>query len=294
MLDTFSKGFNVPKEVLIQNPDPNFVVNPDAETYVKAMDEASIDKGLVMLIDFGLSIAGEAKWSVEEMNQWVANQVAKYPDRLYALCGIDPRRGDRAIKLLEKAVEEWGMKGVKFYPVCGFYPDDPKFDAFYERCVELEVPIFSHTSIITMPLMESKYADPIHLDSVAAKFPDLKIVLIHLGGGFWTQKCVEIMSQRPNVYADISGHQNKAFYGTEEFLRLLENLFGQNSFGFFPIKHKLMFGTDWPAFETFFKDKDWVEWVKNIPEKAKEYDLKIKRSDIKNLLGNNAMKLLNL
>ena len=31
-----------------------------------------------------------------------------------------------------------------------------------------------------------------------------------------------------------------------------------------------------------------------IPEKAKDYDLKIKRSDIKNLLGNNAMKLLKL
>ncbi len=291
-LSEFSKGMNIPKEILLQNL--NLLVMANAEIYVKAMDDADIDKGLVVGIDFGLSVAGEAKWSVEEMNQWVANQVAEYPDKLYALCGIDPRRGDRAIKLLEKAVEEWGMKGVKFYPVCGFYPDDPKFDPFYKRCVELEVPIFSHTAIITTPLMESKYADPIYLDSVAAKFPDLKIVLIHFGSSYWTLKCVEIMSQRPNVYADISGHQNKTFYGTEQFLRLLENLFGQNSFGFFPIKHKLMFGTDWPLFETVFKDKDWVEWVKNIPEKAKEYDLKIKRSDIRNLLGNNAMKLLKL
>ena len=293
-LSEFSKGLNIPKEVLLKNPDPNLTMG-SAKRYVKAMDDAGIDKGLVMGIDSGLFDAGKAKWSVEEMNQWVANQVAEYPDKLYALCGIDPRRGDRAIKLLEKAVEEWGMKGVKFYPVCGFYPDDPKFYPFYQRCVELEVPVFSHTAIITMPLMESKYADPIYLDSVAAKFPDLKIVLIHLGGGYWTQKCIEIMSQRPNVYADISGHQNKMVYGTEQFIRLLANVLGQNSFGFFPIKHKLMFGTDWPAFDLPpFKDKLWVDWVKNIPEKAKDYDLNIKRSDIKNLLGNNALKLLNL
>ena len=294
MVDMISKVLNVPKEIITQNPDLNSIANPTAEDYVKAMDAAGIDKGLVMSIDFGLSIAGEAKLSVEEMNQWVANQVAEYPDRLYALCGVDPRRGNRAIKLIEKAVDEWGMKGVKFYPVCGFFPDDPKFFPFYERCIELEVPIFSHTSITTTPLMESKYADPIYLDSVAAKFPDLKIVLIHLGNRYWTLKCIEIMSQRSNVYADISGCQSRAFYGTEQFLRLLHDIFGPNNFGFFPIKHKLMFGTDWPAFERYFKDKDWIDWIKNIPEKAQEYDLKFKRSDIKKLLGLNAKKLLKI
>ena len=290
MANEFSKALNVPKEILLQNF--NIAEMANLGNYIKAMDDAGIDKGLVMGVDFGLSVAGEAKWSIEEINQWVANQVAEYPDKLYALCAIDPRRGVRAIKLLEKAVEEWGMKGVKFYPTCGFYPDDPKFFPFYERCVELEVPIFSHTAIVTTPLMESKYADPIYLDSIAAKFPDLKIVLIHFGGGYWTLKCAEIMSTKPNVYADISGHQNKAFYGTEQFLRLLENLFGPNTYGFYPVKHKLMFGTDYPMFENFLKDKDWVEWVKNIPEKAKEYGIKIKRSDVRNLLGENAKKLL--
>lgn len=103
---------------------------------IKAMDEAGIDKRLIMGIDFGMSRAGEAKWSVEEMNQWFANQVAEYPDKLWALCAVDPRRGDRAIKLVEKAVEEWDMKGVKLYPPCGFYPDDPAFDLFYKKCIK--------------------------------------------------------------------------------------------------------------------------------------------------------------
>jgi predicted TIM-barrel fold metal-dependent hydrolase len=142
--------------------------------------------------------------------------------------------------------------------------------------------------------MESKYADPIYLDSVATKFPDLKIVLIHLGFRSWTMKCIEMMGRNPNVYADISGWQSMAFYDTERLLRMLHEIFGPNSLGFLPIKHKIMFGTDWPAFDGYFSDKDWAAWIKNIPEKAQEYGLKFKRSDIKNLLGLNAKKLLNI
>jgi len=147
-LNNIAKALNIPKEVILQNPDPNYVKTPDAENYVKAMDDASIDKGLVMGVDFGLSMAGEANWSVEEMNKWVADQVAEYPDKLYAICFVDPRRGDRAIRIVEKAIKEWDMKGVKLYPPCGFYPDDPKFFPLYEKCIELNVPIFSHTLVI--------------------------------------------------------------------------------------------------------------------------------------------------
>ena len=81
--------------------------------------------------------------------------------------------------------------------------------------------------------------------------------------------------------------------GTEQFLRLLHRLFEPNRFGL-PMKERILFGTDWPLFETVFKDKEWLEWVKNIPEKAQEYGLKFKRSDIKNLLGLNAKKLLKI
>ena len=101
------------------------------------------------------------------------------------------------------------MKGVKFYPPCGFYPNDPAFFPFYEKCVELDIPIFSHSATGSPPFLEGIYADPIYFDSVAAKFPDLKIVLVHLGGWSHVLKSIEIINARPNVYGEISGHQGR-------------------------------------------------------------------------------------
>ncbi len=56
----------------------------------------------------------------------------------------------------------------------------------------------------------------------------------------------------------------------------------------------MMFGTDWPALEPFMNQKSWVEWIKHIPELAKDYGLKFKQREIKNLLGRNAEKFLKL
>ncbi len=79
---------------------------------VKDMDEASVDKAVVSVCDFGLCPEiGEGAYTIEEQNKLYADVAAKYPDRLIAFFGIDPRRPG-AHKLFEKAVKEWGMKGL--------------------------------------------------------------------------------------------------------------------------------------------------------------------------------------
>ena len=288
----FSKAMNIPKEVLMKTLMPK-IVDANAGKFVKALDEAGIDIGVVNGTDWGMSAAGEPKWSIEELNKWVFEQVSEYPDKLKALFAVDPRRGKLAIELVEKAVNEWDMKGVKFHPTAGYYPDDPAFFPFYEKCVELGVVLFSHTSLFSVPLMEGKFADPVYLDSVAAKFPDLKIVMLHFGGLSWVSKCIEIMNARPNVYAEISGWQSRINFETDSFLKLLENVFKSSGL-LGPLKDRIMFGTDWPLMETAMSDKSWLDWIKSIPEKGETLGLKFKRSDIKKLLGLNAKKLLNL
>lgn len=289
-----SKAMNLSKEVIYEKVLP-LIYACNAEAHVQAMEEAGIDKSLIMAVDWGMnSDVGEAKWSIEEINEWVAKEAEQYPDKLYTLCAVDPRRGEKAVKLVEKAVTEWCMKGVKFHPTAGYYPDDPAFFPLYEKCVELDVPVCSHTAaLINAPFM-SKYADPIYLDTLAAKFPDLKILLIHFGSLSYTMKCVEIMVSRPNIYAEISGYQAQALIMPDSFLKTLRYIFDTPAFLGPAVKDRLMFGTDWPYLETFMDQKSWVEWVKNIPESAKEYGLKFKQREIKNLLGKNAEKFLKL
>lgn len=86
-INLYSKTMNVPKEILIQTLLPK-IAEADVKKYIEAMDDAGIDIGVVNGVDYGLSAAGEAKWSVEEMNQWIAQQVNEYPNKLYALNSI--------------------------------------------------------------------------------------------------------------------------------------------------------------------------------------------------------------
>ena len=279
---------NVSEEVAYEKILP-MLWSCNAETHVKAIEEAGIDKSVVMTVDFGMNKdVGEARWSIEEKNQWVAQQVSIYPDKLFALCAVDPRRGKKAIELVEKAVNEWGMIGVKFHPTAGYYPDNPDFYPLYDKCVELDVPVCSHTAAtIGAPFM-SKYADPIYLDTIAAKFPDLKILMIHFGSISWSYKCTELLFSRPNLYAEFSGYQAQAILFPENFLKLLRAVLNT------PLREKIMFGTDWPYMENFLNQKAWVEWFRNIPEKAQEYGLKFRKREIENILDKNAKKFLNI
>jgi hypothetical protein len=290
---SFSKAFGIPKETVASQLLPQLWAS-NAGALVKVLDKARIDKAIVTGVDYGMSIVGEAKWSVEEMNQWVAKQAGEYPDKLVALCAVDPRRGERAIKLVEKAIKEWGMKGVKFHPTAGFYPDDSAYFPLYQKCVELDVPLYSHTAaLITAPL-ESKYADPIYLDGVAARFPDLKIVLLHFGGMNWTFKCAEIMTARANMYSEISGHQVAAVGMPEYELRTLRNLLDVPALLGPSIRDRLMFGTDWPYIVSVMSDDAWAEWVRKIPEKGKDFGLRFTQEEVNKILGGNAKRILML
>ena len=289
-----SHVMNLPKEVIHEKFIPQFW-SANAEAHVKAMEEAGIDKSVIMTVDQGLHPEiGEAMWSIEEKNKWVAEQAKQYPDKLYAMCAVDPRRGEKAISLVEKAILKWEMKGVKLHPTSGYYPDDPAFFPFYKKCVELEVPICSHCAAIIGPPLMSKYADPIYLDTIAARFPELKILMIHFGGFSWNNRCSEIMVARPNVYAELSGFQFGAVVMPELFLKTLKDILNMPSLYGTPVKDKIMFGTDWPAMEIILNQKAWVDWIRNIPQKGLEFGLKFKKREIENILTKNAEKFLDL
>ena len=291
-VDMVGKGIKVPKETIYEKMIAQLWVC-NAKTYVGQMENAGIDKGLVMGVDWALHPdIGEGPWSMEESNEWVAKEANEYPDKLLAICAIDPRRGKSAVELLDMAVNKWEMKGLKLHPTSGYYPDDPAYFPLYEKCLELNVPVYSHTAAtIVAPLM-SKYADPIYLDTVAAKFPDLKIVMLHCGSLSYSYKCAEIMGSRPNVYAELSGYQAQARLMPEHFLHTLRNILNMGALYGPPIREKVMFGTDWPMLEMALDQKAWVEWIQNIPEKATEFGLKFSRKEIKMILRKNAEKFL--
>jgi predicted TIM-barrel fold metal-dependent hydrolase len=76
---------------------------------VEDIDAAGIDKSVLLVLDWGLAHQiGEARLSIEEINKVYADAGKKYPQRLIAFAGIDPRR-NKAAELVGRFLKEWGM-----------------------------------------------------------------------------------------------------------------------------------------------------------------------------------------
>ena len=109
----------VDKNVLIQKAQKSWN-DFRGRKVIKTMDEAEIDFTIVCNVDN----AGN-EWVTpniaQQLNKMVANIANKYPDRLMALAGVDPRRPE-ALDMLKQCFEEFGMKGLKYHADNGYLP----------------------------------------------------------------------------------------------------------------------------------------------------------------------------
>ena len=115
--------------------DPSLLFDASAERLINEMDEAGIDKTVILALDGDFVF--RSKLNYKEYNNKLAEYIEKYPDRFIGFAGIDPRRGKEAIIELERCISELGCKGVKLWPLTGFYPDDLSYYPFYNRVEEL-------------------------------------------------------------------------------------------------------------------------------------------------------------
>jgi len=252
---------------------------------VRDMDAAGIDKSVVLAIDWGLARhLGDAKLSVEEINQTYANAVKKHSGRLIAFVGIDPRRNNTA-KLVEKFLKELGMKGIKFHTAAGFYPNDRACYPVYEKALEHGVPVLLHTGEVLKPLY-FKYCQPIYVQEVAMDFPDLPIILAHTGG-CWYSEAVAICNNTTNVYLDLSAWQPRLLRPLE-FYKALRTLLDSVSW------QRVLFGSDYPFLKLLINQERWVKAFTEIPDSVKEHGIVFTDEEIKGIMGGNAAKLLGL
>ena len=142
-----------------------------------------------------------------------------------------------------------GIKGVKcIYPYYEY--DHDYYMPLYEECEKLGLPILFHTGNYRpneedvrtrRPIL--KNMDPVNLDRPARSFPKLRIVIAHLGTGFWRIQAAEMIKMHPNVYSDLGGCGSWMGLSPERLAELLGPPihFGDDPARFFK---KLVFGSD--------------------------------------------------
>src|SRR5947199_48084 len=85
-----------------------------------------------------------------------------------------------------------GREGDGMYP-----PTDPVYYPLYTKCCELELPLCLNAGIPGPPL-PAEPQDPIHLDRVCYRFPELKLCMIH-GADPWWETAIRLMLKYPNL-----------------------------------------------------------------------------------------------
>jgi predicted TIM-barrel fold metal-dependent hydrolase len=114
--------------------------------------------------------------------------------------------------------------------------------------------------------LKLKYSNPLHVDDVAADFPDMTVIIAHPSWP-WQDEALSICLHKPNVYIDLSGWSPKYFPP-----QLVQYANSQ-------LKHKVLFGSDYPLITP-------DRWMKDFQEagfKPEVHDLILKQNAIRAL-----------
>ncbi|MBI3838762.1 MAG: amidohydrolase [Planctomycetia bacterium] len=168
-------------------------------------------------------------------DRYVAEYVAAHRDTLIGFLSLDPtQRGWQ--QEMQAGHQELGLRGIKLLPMyAGFRPDDERLDPLWAYASRHELPVLLHTGTTFVSQAPLECTLPRHLDPVAARFPDVKIIMAHLGHPY-EGECVVVIRKHPNVYADISALHYRPF-------QLYHSLMLVQEYG---VWHKLLFGSDYP------------------------------------------------
>ncbi|HEY8216804.1 MAG TPA: amidohydrolase family protein [Acidimicrobiia bacterium] len=130
-----------------------------------------------------------------------ARALAEHPDRLFGSLEVDPNRGVAALRELEDAVRARRVIAAQFFPAGKTPPvpiNDRRAYPLYERCVELDVPVFVQGGV-PGPRVPAASQHPGLVDEVCYDFPELRFVFRH-GCEPWVDLTVKLLLKWPNLF----------------------------------------------------------------------------------------------
>ena len=231
------------------------------ELLLKEMDEAGVDKGVVV---------GRLAGTLGSVsNEDVARIVRDYPQRFIGAASIDPTNRVTACKTISDAVAS-GFKAINIEP--GSYPipmyaDDRRLYPIYAHCEDLGVPVIMMVGGTAGP--DLSYSDPVKADRVLTDFPRLSVVVVH-GGWPWVTEILHIAFRRPNMYLSPDMYFSR-MPGWEEYVKAADSF----------LADRMLYASSFP----FCPVRDYKQWFETLP---------IRRENMEKVMGGNARRLLGI
>jgi len=171
---------------------------------IAALDAVGIDMAVLSQATPGVESLDPAVGSLlaRETNDALAAAVSRHPDRFQGFAAVAPNDVQGAVKELERAVLELGLKG--WHTLSNFgdhFLDEKQYWPIMAKAEELGVPIYIHPTIPTIPQLltygwglagaafgfgaeTALVMMRLILSGVFDTFPKLQIILGHYGEGF--------------------------------------------------------------------------------------------------------------
>ncbi|WP_153799013.1 amidohydrolase family protein [Foetidibacter luteolus] len=213
-------------------------------------------------------------------NEAVAKHVALAPERLVFFASIDPAENG-FMEELEKCHQQWGASGVKLAPLYqDVHPQDKRYYEIYNYCEKHGLPILFHAGTSFVGGTRLDYSRPVHFDAVAVDFPELRMILAHLGHP-WEGETIAVIRRHAHVYADISA----LYYRPWQFYNSMRLLTEYKAAG------KVLFGSDFP----FTTTGDSLANVRNLNHATGNSGLpQVPAELIEEIINRDALKLLGI
>jgi len=206
----------------------------------------------------------------------IAEGAARHNDVLIPYGSVDPLRGTAAVDEARRLIEDDGVRGFKFHPtVQGFDPGDERHYPLYAALQDAGVVALFHTGQTGIGAglpggrgLRLGLSNPMLLDSVAADFPELQIVMAHPSVP-WQEEALSVATHKHNTWIDLSGWSPKYF--PAELVRYAGSV----------LKDRVLFGSDFPLITP-------DRWLRDIEA------TNLKREALPGILKDNAIRLLGM
>ncbi len=237
-----------------------------ASSFSAAEKEAALEK-----------INKEILGRMQRRNLWTC-QVARENSCLVPLISVDLlQSSEEMVSEIERMAKEHGAKGLKLHPVANkFYPQDRHLWPAYEQAEKLNLPILFHAGTADIAgYKEFDYSRPTNFQQIAKEFPKLRIILAHLGKGFFTES-LDVAQKFNNIFWDTSAvitglESDRKFFSDQDLVKFIRAIGVR----------QVLFVSDWP----WFDPQPAIEKIQKLPLTDQEKQM---------ILGENARRVFDI
>jgi uncharacterized protein len=213
-------------------------------------------------------------------NRFVADYVARFPQKLIGFAGIDPTEST-ALEEIRIAKNDLQLRGITISPaIQDFHPADTRAMRIYAEAERLAMPILVHSIGQATEQSKLEFARPYLLDEVARNFPKLPIIIAQLGQP-WLDETICLLGKHTNVFADVSGMLSRPWQAYSALVSAYQS----------QVIDKLLFGSDFP----YTSATECIEALYSINQIAQGTNLPVvPREALRGIVERDALSLLGL